>query len=160
MVPPNRIAAEDPLHAYESRDAHDCALGRIGPRAAVASQRDHCAPPGCLRATPYACFHDECVVSLSEKKPVRCVSLGSENAFCVGRMARFYLSGTGWKRPRPMGHPRSMIPPMRTWYAGPQLIVHKMSPLQEEARTKISLRGPQRARSAPTGYRTMPHAGN
>ena len=113
MVPPNRIAAEDPLH--ESRDAHDCAPGRIGPRAAVASQRDHCASPGCLRATPYACFHDECVVSLSEKKPVRRVSLRSENAFRVGRMARFYLSGTGWKRPRPMGHPRGMIPPMRTW---------------------------------------------
>ena len=118
-APPNRNAAEDPLH--ESRDAHDCAPGRIGPRAAVPSQCDHCASPGCLRATPYACFHDECVVSLSEKKPVRRVSLRSENAFRVGRMARFYPSGTGWKRPRPMGHPRGMIPLMRTWYAGPQL---------------------------------------
>ena len=116
VAPPNRIAAEDPLH--ESRDAHDCAPGRIGPRAAVPSQCDHCASPGFLRATPYACFHDECVVRLSEKKPVRRVSLHSENAFRVGRMARFYPSGTGWKRPRPMGHPRGMIPPMRTWYAG------------------------------------------
>ena len=122
MVPPNRIAAEDPLH--ESRDAHDCAPGRIGPRAAVPSQCDHCASPGCLRATPYACFHDECVVGLSEKKPVRRVSLRSENAFRVGRMARFYPSGTGWKRPRPMGHPRGMISPMRTWYAVDVLAWH------------------------------------
>ena len=108
------IGGEDPLH--ESREAQDChcAPVRIGPRVAVASRRDHFASPDCLRATPYACFHDACVINLSEKKPVRRVSLRSENAFRVGRMARFYPSGTGWKRPRPMGHPRGMIPPMRT----------------------------------------------
>ena len=62
-----------------------------------------------------------CVAKMLLKKPVRRVSLRSENAFCVGRMARFYPSGTGWKRPRPMGHPRGMILPMRTWYAGHRL---------------------------------------
>ena len=126
-APPNRNAAEDPLH--ESRDAHDCAPGRIGPRAAVACWRNHCVSSGCLRATPYAWYHDACVVGLSEKKPVRRVSLRSENAFRVGRMARFYPSGTGWKRPRPMGHPRGMIPPMRTWYAGHQLATSSTWPL-------------------------------
>ena len=91
MVPPNRIAAEDPLH--ESRDAHDCAPGRIGPRAAVASQRDHCASPGCLRATPYACFHDECVVSLSEKNQYAVSVCVAKMLFVLAEWLGFLLVG-------------------------------------------------------------------
>ena len=95
MVPPNRNAAEDPLH--ESRDAHDCAPGRIGPRAVVACWRDHCASSGCLRATPYASryawYHDACVVGLSEKKPVRRVSLRSEMLFVWAEWLDLILMG-------------------------------------------------------------------
>ncbi len=91
MVPPNRIAAEDPLH--ESRDAHDCAPGRIGPRAAVASQRDHCASPGCLRATPYACFHDECVVGLSEKNQYAVSVCVAKMLFVLAEWLGFILVG-------------------------------------------------------------------
>ena len=90
-APPNRNAAEDPLH--ESRDAHDCARGRIGPRAAVACWRDHCASSGCLRATPYAWYHDACVVSLSEKNQYSVSVCLAKMLFVLAEWLDFILVG-------------------------------------------------------------------
>ena len=48
-----------------------------------------------LRATPYAWYHDAhaCVVGLSEKKPVRRVSLRSEKLFVLAEWLVFILVG-------------------------------------------------------------------